>query len=76
MKKKYGVIHYSENWVYGPNIQRFNKREDAEKYIKVFRGGRHHMDDSAEIVEIVSRHESHVADQTDSEILYGLKEKK
>lgn len=73
---KYGVIHYSENWVYGPNIRRFETEAEAEKYIKDFRGGRHHQKDEIDLIEIKSNHEAVVVDRTEDGALYGMEKKR
>lgn len=74
--KKFGVIHQSENWVANIHVPKFDSLKDAEKYVKEFRGTKHHARDVAEIVEIISTHDGAIADQTESSVLYGLKERK
>lgn len=74
--KKFGVIHNSDNWVYGPSIEKFDSLPEAEKYVKNFRGGLAHKKDSARIIEFISEHKATIVDQSENSILYGLKEEK
>lgn len=77
MKKKFKVIHYSDNWVYGPSIQSFDTAAEAEKHIKDFKGNNYHKEDSAEVVEVLGSYETKEIDRTeDTGPLFGLKETK
>jgi hypothetical protein len=74
--KKFGVIHHSENWVAGTSIEKFDTKREADAYVKQFRGNKYHARDVVEVIEVHSKHEADVIDQTDTNTIHGFKEVK
>ena len=71
--KKFGVIHHSDNWISGCELPKFDTKKEADEYVKNFRGSHHHTRDVAEVIEVHSRHEAVIIDQTEKETLHGFK---
>lgn len=74
MKKQYGVIHNSTEWVSGPFIKRFGTEKEAESYINEFKSSsKEHSRDWAEVIEFKDAYEMKQIDQTANSTVYGFK---
>lgn len=73
MKKKYKVLHYSDEFVFGLWSPCYDTYQEAEKYVSDFQGNKYHKRDEVEIVEIKDSYDAVEIDKTEDGSIYGFK---